>query len=119
MHKYADYETFLQELETETGYQVYDERTASSGVKTPYIVCQRINSENFLADNTRWLKRDNIQVNLHTFQRVHTSGGEKKKAEIKVESYLENQGYIFDTDTDWLENEELFVTTYGVQIWYE
>ena len=41
----------------------------------------------------------------------------KKKAEIKVEAFLNDSGYIFDKDTDWLEEIELYKVTYGVEIW--
>ena len=117
MKKFDSYETFCRELENATGYQVYDERTSSTGVKTPYIVCQRINSVDLFADNKPFIRRDNVAVNLHAFQKNKSVNGEKKKAEKKVESFLNDSGYIFDKDTDWLEEIELYKVTYGVEIW--
>lgn len=119
MKKYKSYEHFLKDLEDATGYQVYDERTDSEGVKTPYIVCGRITNQDFLADNTIYLKRDMVNVLLFTVQSNHVKSGQRTKAEKKVEEYLSANGYLWDRDSDWLENAELHQTTYGIEVWYE
>lgn len=116
---FEDYQDFLEKLEEATGYQVYDQRTDATGVKTPYIVCLRLGNEDFLADNKRWLKRDNININLHTYQANHEKEGERTTAENKVETYLEECGYIFDTDFDWLDDINLHRSTYSIEVAYE
>lgn len=119
MIKFESYEDFLNKLEENTGCQVYDERTDSTGVEAPYIVCQRMSNNDFLADNTRWMKRDSIVINLHTYQENHIVKGQRHQTEVVVETYLDNCGFIFDRDTDWLEDIDLYRTIYGIEVWYE
>lgn len=119
MIKFKSYEDFLDKLEMYTGCQVYDQRTDATGVETPYIVCQRLGNEDIMADNMRWIKRDNVAVNLHTYQANHVLTGERAETESKVENYLESIGLVFDKDFDWLDEIELHRTTYGVEVWYE
>lgn len=119
MKKFNSYYDFLTQLENETGYQTYDQRTDSSGVNTPYIVVQRLSNDNYLADNKVLVKRDQLSVNLHTYQENHSSEGEKMTAEKKLEEFLEICGYLFDKDDDWLDDINLYKISYGVEIIYE
>lgn len=119
MKKFNSYEAFLDDLEEKTGYQVFDQRTDANGVKTPYIVAQRISNDDILADNQCLLKRDQIALNLHAYQKNRDSNGEKVKAEKKIEDYLMSVGSIFDRDDDWLDNIQLYVITYGFEVMYE
>lgn len=119
MKKFKSYELFLDELEKATGYQVYDSRTDSTGVKTPYIVCGRIKNDDVKADNIIWLRRDMIDVLLFTIQSNHVKSGQRTKAEKKLEEYLSSCGFIWDKDTDWLEKAGLHQTSYSIEVWYE
>nr|WP_297936269.1 hypothetical protein [uncultured Lachnoclostridium sp.] len=119
MKKFESYEYFLKDLEENTGYQVYDQRTDAHGVKTPYIVCQRVSNNDFHADNGILLKKDQISVNLHTFQKNYSLNGEKVKAEKKLETYLSECGSLFDRDEDWLDDINLYRISYGLEICYD
>lgn len=119
MVKFKNYYDFLTNLEETTGFQTYDQRTDATGVKTPYIVVQRLSNNNYLADNKVLVKRDQLSVNLHTYQQNHSSTGEKVDAEEKIESYLETCGYLFDRDDDWLDDINLYKISYGVEVVYE
>lgn len=118
MKTFESYYAFLMDMENETGYQVYDQRTDKDGVHTPYIVCQRITNNDFYADNKRYLKRDQISVILHTYQANHTLTGEKVEAEKKIEDYLDKCGVLFDRDDDWLDDIQLYAISYGIEIVY-
>ena len=119
MKKFKSYEAFLDDLEKSTGYQVYDERTDSSGVKTPYIVCGRLKDNNIVADNTVLVAKDIVDVLLFTVQSNHVIKGQRAKAEAKVKEYLKGIGSIYDTDYDWIENASLHKSSYTVEVWYE
>lgn len=119
MKTFRSYERFLDDLEDYTGYQVYDQRTESTGVKTPYIVCQRISSDDFAADNRRYKKRDQVAINLHTYQPNRSTNGEKVEAEHKIEAFLEDSGVVFDREDQWIDDIELYRITYGVEIMYD
>lgn len=119
MKTFESYYDFLTQLENETGYQTYDQRTDSSGVETPYIVVQRLSSNNILADNKILVKRDQLSINLHTYQENHSSTGEKMIAEKKLEDFLGNCGYIFEKEDDWLDDINLYRISYEVEIAYD
>ena len=119
MKKFKSYEAFLDDLEKSTGYQVYDERTDSSGVKTPYIVCGRVTSNDIVTDNIILIEKDIVDVLLFTVQSNHVIKGQRTKAEAKLKEYLKGIGVIYDTDYDWLENAGLHKSSYTVEVWYE
>lgn len=120
MKTYESYDAFLTDLETVTGYQVYDSRTEDKGVKLPYIVVDRLEDTTMHRDNTRYLKKDSVEVLLLSYQsNDRTKSRRRDEAEKKVESFLDDAGIPYAISYTWINDINLFQTQFSIEVWYE
>lgn len=120
---YDTWNDFLNELEEGTGIKVYDMRTSSKDVEIPYIVCGRVQSNNTYAENKIWFTQCTVDILLFTYSPVY--GKEQKEpvwtedtyvAEKKVQDFLESKGINFESDYEWMMNEQLIQTHYQISL---
>lgn len=123
MVSYDRWEDFLAELENATGIKVYDMRTASENVEIPYIVCGRVQSNNFYAENKIWFSQCTTDILLFTYSPVYDKEQkepvwteETHSAEKKVEDFLVSKGINYDSDYEWLMSEQLIQTHYQIAL---
>lgn len=120
MRKFKNYEDFILKLQSELGIQVYDERTDKTGVKTPYIVCSRLQDSSIRADNIRFTRIDTIEAVLFSYQKNGVASGERSKAEAKISDWIEkNAVTIFDFDSAWQEEIQLHMSVFSFGVAYE
>lgn len=119
MRKFDSYYAFLEALEEETGFQVYDERTDEDDVVAPYIVCLNDGSDDVKADNIRYKKKDDIEVILHSFQTArHPITREREMACRKLEDFLDASGIPYYITPSFLKEYDLYADQYSVQVLY-
>lgn len=121
MKLFSNYEEFLGDLE-EAGFknQVYDGRTAKSGVEVPYIVCVNEYPDDTFADNKHYKRKDVIEVMLHSYSDPRNELiTQKKEAEEKLQAYFDTNKLAYRrVNTSWVEDVELWITQYEVEIVY-
>lgn len=78
-------------------------------VNPPFIVYYSPHVTNFVADNTIYMQQDYIEVELYT---------NKKDFELeeKVRQMLIENGYIFEQYETYIQDEKMFLITFGFSI---
>lgn len=102
----------LNELLQETGYAVaYDEFEEGENPELPWIAYYELNSDNFQADDSVFLNIKDVRIELYT---------ERKdvKVERKLESLLNENGLVFNSYDEPIDDEDLYLHAIETRIWY-
>lgn len=120
MRRFESYAQFISELREYTGFYTCDARTGDAGVTIPYDVVVRGNCDDVRADNGRYVKRDQIDIMHHSYSRIDGNDVNRYESEAKIEAFLDECGIAYERDgATWLDDIQLFVTQYSIEVWYE
>ena len=107
----------LKEVLLETGLPVvYEQFQAKeyndSPPPLPWIVFYETNSDNFFADNKVYLNIRDVTIELYTEHKDIT-------VEKQLESILTENGIVFNTYDELIEDEGLYLHSIDVRIWWQ
>ena len=76
----------------------------------PFIVYYRVNSKNFVADDTVYTKTNIYRIELYTKQK-------DVNKEIEIENLLDRSGIIYEVISEsYIENEKIYQVIYEINI---
>ena len=76
---------------------------------TPYVVYYYPSENDVKADNSNYANRRQLFIELYTSSKDFTS-------EAAIESVLKSKGFTWYKQTDFLNDEKLFQTTYEMEV---
>lgn len=102
MEKIQKIKFIVEKLEIDSAYEFFSKKT-----NPPYAVYYIDDYRNFSADGIVYFTTPIINIGLYT----------KKKdlsLEIKLEQLLTEEGFYFSKETEFLDEEKIYITTYTI-----
>ena len=98
---------FLEKIKRELGIE-YTEHHFETPPAMPYITYERPQSNNFYADGIVYFSSGEVDILLHESKR-------DEALEKKIESALNAFSMPWEKDSEWDEEEDMFIITYSTE----
>lgn len=99
-------EKVLEQIKDELGIE-YEYDHFDKSPELPYITYERTESSNFCADGVVYYSVGAVDMLLHTSKRQRILEG-------KIQKILGASGFAWEKDSEWDEQEKIYITTYSM-----